>query len=282
MDVTFLGTSAANAYPLAFCRCENCARARDLGGLSLRRRSSALINDDLLIDLGPDIITGAFLAGRSLANVRYCLQTHSHADHLDPSHFEPRTAEWAVVGAEHLHFYGSAATLRRAAEHFEGFYDTRSLLDPQVQDALDLELHCVRVLEPFAVGDYRVTACPANHDSTVEPLLYAVEAGGRSVFYGTDTAALAEEAWEGLRRLRMRFNVVILDHTYGFGLPRGDHLSADQFVEHIVRMHGEGLMAEDARVFATHISHEGNPPHPALTELAAQHGYEIAYDGLTV
>ncbi len=37
-----------------------------------------------------------------------------------------------------------------------------------------------------------------------------------------------------------------------------------------------------ARVFATHIAHEGNPVHPELSAFAAQHGYEIAYDGFTV
>ncbi len=84
MLLTFLGTGSAEGYPNAFCRCGNCERARTLGGRSLRKRSSALINDDLLIDFGPDIMTASFMHSRSLASVRYCLQTHSHADHLDP------------------------------------------------------------------------------------------------------------------------------------------------------------------------------------------------------
>ena len=54
MMLTFLGTAAANAYPEAFCQCDNCEQARALGGPSLRKRSAALINDDLLIDLGPE------------------------------------------------------------------------------------------------------------------------------------------------------------------------------------------------------------------------------------
>ena len=59
MKVTFLGTSAANANPEAFCRCANCTRARELGGPSLRKRSAVLVNDDLLIDLGPDVQTAS-------------------------------------------------------------------------------------------------------------------------------------------------------------------------------------------------------------------------------
>jgi hypothetical protein len=42
MQLTFLGTAAANAYPEAFCGCANCEQTRVLGGPSLRKRSAAL------------------------------------------------------------------------------------------------------------------------------------------------------------------------------------------------------------------------------------------------
>lgn len=282
MHVTFLGTSAEDAYPSTFCRCKNCERARELGGPSLRKRSSALINDDLLIDIGPDITTGSFSCGRSLANVRYCLQTHSHPDHLDPSHLLARGADYAVFGIHRLHLFASAATIQKAAEHFQGFHDSGSLLDPKVGERLNLEIHPIEALQPFAVGSYRVTAFPANHDPLVEPLLYAIQSHGRCIFYGTDTATLPEEAWQGFNRFKLQFDVVILDHTYGPGVPGTDHLSAQQFIEHMARMRQEGLLTEKAHVFATHISHEGNPPHPDLVDFAMRHGYEIAHDGLTI
>jgi phosphoribosyl 1,2-cyclic phosphate phosphodiesterase len=47
-------------------------------------------------------------------------------------------------------------------------------------------------------------------------------------------------------------------------------------------MREEDLLTDQARAFATHIAHEGNPVHPELVGFAARHGYEIAYDGLTV
>jgi phosphoribosyl 1,2-cyclic phosphate phosphodiesterase len=47
-------------------------------------------------------------------------------------------------------------------------------------------------------------------------------------------------------------------------------------------MRAEGLLAGNARIFATHLAHDANPVHPELVALAAPHGYEIAYDGLTV
>jgi phosphoribosyl 1,2-cyclic phosphate phosphodiesterase len=93
---------------------------------------------------------------------------------------------------------------------------------------------------------------------------------------------LPEESWQALCRHTLRFDVVILDHTYGPAQTGSDHLDANQFVEHARRMRVEGLMDSNARVFATHIAHEGNPAHPDLESFAGQHGYEVAFDGLVI
>lgn len=282
MIITFLGTSAANAYPEAFCRCHNCKRARTMGGRSLRRRSAALINDDLLIDLGPDIMTASFSLGRPLTRVRYCLQTHGHDDHLDPSHLLSRTPGFGVVGAPRLHFFASPATLQRTAQLLRKDVAPASLLDPQVGQHLNLQIHEIQAMRPFQIGRYQVVAFPANHDPSVDPLLYAVTEGRYSIFYGTDTAALLEETWIGFHRFGLRFDVLVLDHTYGPDEEGTDHLDARRFVQHIERLHDERLLADGARVLATHIAHAGNHPHPELSDFASHHGYEVAYDGLTV
>ena len=282
MVITFLGTAAANAYPEAFCRCNNCERARALGGPSLRKRSAALVNDDLLIDLGPDIMPASSMHGHPLSRVRYCLQTHAHADHLDPSHFLSRSPELGVVGAPRLHFYASPGTVQLAAQLLERDCAPANLLDPEVGERLNLEIHQIEALQTFTVGPYQVTAFPANHDPPVDPLLYAVEMDGRSIFYGADTATLPEETWQGIHRRKLRFDLVIFDHTYGPDESGSDHLSARQFIEHVARMREEGLLADKARAFATHIAHEGNPVHPELADFASRHGYEVASDGLTV
>lgn len=280
MQITFLGTAAANGYPEAFCRCANCEEARALGGPSLRKRSAALINDDLLIDLGPDIVAASQQHGRSLANVRYCLQTHAHADHLDASLFLSRSPEYDVVGAPRLHFYASSATLRHAAALLERDCAPEGFLDPRMGDRLNVMLHVVEALRPFDAGSYRVTPFPANHDPLVEPLLYAIEQDGRCIFYGTDTAVLPESTWAAFHQFGLRFDLVVLDHTYGPGEPNTDHLNARQVGAYVARMRAEGLLAREGRAFATHISHPGNPVHPQLAAYAAHHGYAVAYDGL--
>lgn len=282
MIITFLGTSAANAYPEAFCRCDNCQRARVLGGPNLRKRSALLVNDDLLIDLGPDVMAASAIHRRLLIDVRCCLQTHAHADHLDPTHFLSRSPEYDVAGAPRLHFYASSGTIREASRVLERDLDGASLADPNVGQRLNLKVHQIGAMQTFAVGPYKVTAFPANHDPTVDPLLYAVESEGNRIFYGTDTAALSEEVWRAFHRLKLEFDIVILDHTYGPNEPAGDHLNAHGVIEHVARMREEGLLVDGGRAFATHISHPGNPVHDDLVGFAAQYGYEVAYDGLAV
>ena len=280
MKLTFLGTAAANAFPEAFCKCGNCQTARDLGGKNLRKRSAALVNDDLLLDLGPDIMASSQMHNISLTNVQFCLQTHPHADHMDLSHFLSRSPGFGVIGAPRLHFYASSQTLARADQTFLRDLCGFGLLDKQAEQELNLAIHVIEPLTPIKVGEYRVVAAPANHARNFGASLYAIEKDGCSIFYGTDTAEFMDETWQAFHDHELCFDLVVLDHTYGPDEPGSDHLCARQVAEHTRRMRSEGILKEGGRVFATHIAHEGNPSHDELSAYAKRKGYEIAYDGL--
>jgi phosphoribosyl 1,2-cyclic phosphodiesterase len=282
MQMTFLGTAAANAFPEAFCRCRNCRRARAEGGKSLRKRSAALINEDLLIDLGPDIMTASQMHQVDLTRIQYCLQTHPHADHMDLSHLLSRSPGFGVVNAPRLNFYASRATLERADQTFRRDLSEYGLFDNKAEETLNLKLHQVEPLQPFEAGPYRIIGFPANHAPGLGAMLYVIQSDGRTIFYGIDTATLFEETWRAFHKHNLRFDLVVLDHSYGLDEVGSDHLSAHQLVEHAERMREEGLLSDRGRVFATHIFHEGNPPHAELADFASKHGYEVAYDGLIV
>lgn len=282
MKLTFLGTAAATSYPLAFCRCIHCNQARQLGGKNLRKRSSIIINDDLLIDMGPDVMSASFMYNKSMADIRYCLQTHPHSDHFDASHLTTRIPEYMGIDTPPLQLYGSAETLQKMSEMVRNEGYVSDLFDPEAKKRLNIEVIPVTTFQPFNVGQYEVVAFPTNHDVSVKSLLYAIKEDDFTLFYGTDTDTLTDETWDGFHQLKMRFNVVILDHTYGPDADSGGHLNANRFIEHIGRMKKDHLLADDARIFATHISHEGNPIHSELSQYAANFSYEIAYDGLVL
>src|SRR5438445_654954 len=285
MKLRFLGTAASEGYPDAFCDCDNCRRARKVGGRSLRRRSAVLVNDDLLIDFGPDLMAAALMDGISLAPIRYCLQTHEHADHLDPSHFNSRSADFGVHGNPRLQYYATEGALAKAAAGL-GLRAPAGLADPGVGDRLNLTVHAIAPFQSFEAGPYRVRSVRAAHDPDhVAALLYLIERDGRTLFYATDTGELPEATWADLaarRRARQQIHVVALDHTFGMQDRVEGHMNWQQFTEQIARMRQEQLLADDARIFAHHLAHHSHPAHEELAAFAAEHGYEVAYDGLVV
>ena len=70
MKITMLGTGAIG-YPLTFCNCDNCNEARIRKGKSIRKRASMLINNDLLIDLGPDTQNAMSMYGKDMSKIAY-------------------------------------------------------------------------------------------------------------------------------------------------------------------------------------------------------------------
>ncbi len=277
MNLTFLGTSASEGFPNAFCDCENCKAARQAGGPSLRKRSSALINGDLLIDFGPDLMAAAQQHGVSLAQIQYCLQTHEHEDHLDPGHFGSRSAYCGVYDTPRLHWYASQGAIAKAGQAV-----ARELLEAEIDEKLNLTVTPIEPFQRLQVGPYDVLSVKANHAAPLMTMLYLIRQGDRTLFYGTDTSEMSEATWEALASYGHPFNVVVLDHTFGFKGRSGGHMNAEQFLEQVARLRQENLLAEDARIYATHLGHHSHPPHEELAQFARENGYLVAYDGLTV
>jgi phosphoribosyl 1,2-cyclic phosphate phosphodiesterase len=42
------------------------------------------------------------------------------------------------------------------------------------------------------------------------------------------------------------------------------------------------IIAPNTKIFASHISHEGNLPHDEFAIFAEKYGYSVAFDGLVV
>ena len=82
MKIQFLGTGASPSTPLPFCQCQVCRQARYVGGKNLRKRSSIIINEDMIVDIGPDIMSASYTYNISISDVAICLQTHFHEDPL--------------------------------------------------------------------------------------------------------------------------------------------------------------------------------------------------------
>ncbi len=280
MLLTFLGTGAATAYPLLSCRCPNCVMARKQGLSAYRRRASLLVNDALLLDLGPDCLSAAAAFGVDLTRVRYLLQTHAHSDHFDAGHLITRIAEYGSAETPPLTVCAHATCLAGMSFRLQLEEPGANLFDPAWRARLNLGILPIAHGERAQLGAYGVTALDCAHDPTAGSLLYIVENGESALLYGLDTPQLTEPAWAHLAGARPRLTAVVLDHTYGFSVRGGGHMGAEEAGETFRRLRSLGVLAENARLFASHFSHEGNPPQSELAPRAEALGYCAAYDGL--
>ena len=277
MKISVLGTSAATSMPLAFCNCPVCMQSRELGGKNIRKRSSIVINDELMIDLGPDSISACNMYGIDAGKIKYLLQTHSHSDHFDAGHFVTRWSDYATKDLGHLDIVCSQGTAEDM-NHWINENESIDLFDKKWQEDLKYKLHIVKHGEITRLGEYEIVAVDSKHDPRVEALVYIISSNGKSIFYGTDMLKISEDAWKILEN--HRFDAVFLDQTYGKGFNAGGHPDAGMVSDYVKTMKSKGIIDEKTLVYATHISHEGHATHEEMEKEAKSNGYKIAYDGM--
>ena len=256
MEVTLLGTGAADGWPNPWCSCGSCADAR--ARREQRRPTSALVDGVLLLDLAPGIPPD----GISLAEVRTVLVTHDHPDHCSP--FALLWRRWARLG-EPLTVVGPEPVLE-ACRPWIGPDDPVTLREIRPGDSLELDGYLVRGLG-------------ADHE--VPTVLYDVTGpDGNRLLYATDTGPLPEPTVAAVRRAA--FDVVLLEQTFGDAVDHGTrHLDLGTFPDQLRRLRSAGAVTDGTDVVAVHLSHH-NPPAPVLAQRLAAHGARIVTDGTTV
>ena len=79
----FLGTAAGDLIPSPFCECPICAAARKSGERRHKRyHSMLLLDEENLIDFGPELGAACIEFGLSLSRLRNVFLTHFHEDHF--------------------------------------------------------------------------------------------------------------------------------------------------------------------------------------------------------
>lgn len=280
MKITFLGTSAATSCPLIFCKCKVCIYARNNMGKDIRKRSSLLINDDLLIDLGPDITTSSAMYNIDLTKIKYILQTHGHSDHFDAGHLTTRLKEYATENVEYISLFASKETIKTLDMWLKTEEPEANLFDSNWLNRLHMDIKYVNHGECINVSDYNITPLESLHDVKENSLIFVINYNNKFIMYGTDLLTISERSWDILKSFKL--DLVILDQTYGKDKNAGGHLDASQVIGIVSKMKIEKIIHKNSMVYATHISHEGNDIHDVMENLAISNGYNIAYDGLII
>lgn len=280
MKFKVLGTAAATSIPLVFCNCTTCRNARTHKGHDYRLRSHAIIDDVVLIDLSPDLCSSTMQYNIDLNKVTVLLQTHSHSDHFDAGHFVTRWSEYATKNLNHLDIVASVGTLKGMNHWIKQNEPCIDLFGKEWQEDMKYSVIPIKSAETKRIGNYTITAIDSNHDANVEALIYLIEKDGKCILYGTDVLYLDDAAWKILSAKRI--DVLLLDQTYGKGCNNGGHLDVEQIGEIVTKMRTINAIHSETRIYATHISHEGNGTHDEMRAVAKNYGYDIAYDGMEI
>jgi len=264
VKVHLLGTGSADGWPNAFCTCASCNAARQAG--AVRGQTSALVDDRLLIDCGPEIPAAAGRHGADLSMVRTLLFTHAHPDHVGPAALLFR--HWARRD-ERLDVFGPAAALDQL-EHWLAPDDP-------------VHLHPVHAGDVFEADGFEISALIAAHgdESIGEALLYTVrDQHGQGLFYATDTGPLPDATLTAVRDAQ--FDLLLLEETFGDHLAHdNDHLDLRTFPDQLRRLHSVGAVTASTDVIAVHLSHH-NPPPRLLEQRLAPWNARLVPDGTVV
>ena len=276
VKITLLGTGAVG-YPLAFCNCQNCKNAREHKGKSIRKCSSILINDDLIIDLGPDTQTAMNMYDKDMGKIKYLLQTHSHTDHYDENILCSRLEYKTKKNINKIEIFAKSSCIQIMRDRINQIENIDIFTDDG-EKKINIQCNAVNSGEKFKFGDYKVKAIHTLHDE--DALLYVVSWGDTSIFYATDTSSLTDEALNQLRGIKLDF--IFMDHTFGNVDYSFSHLNEKLFLEQLDKLKNIGCIDENTQIYGTHISHEGHSYHEEIEENAMKNGYHIAYDGMTL
>lgn len=273
MKIRYLGTAAAEGLPALFCSCDTCKKARALGGRNIRMRAQALIDDMLLLDLGPDLLSHSIRFGIDLTTLQHCLVTHNHEDHFYEDNLNYIRRGCFSTPPENWVFrvYANAEI-------------TQTVAAIGASSSGQLEGICVEPFYPFAIGKYTVTALKALHGAK-DPYVYIISDGKKTLLYTHDSDIFPDETWAYLRESGIRFDLVSMDCTEGAmeSIPYQGHMCLGY--NRILRQKLMEIGAADEKTIfvSNHFSHNGKAAcYNDYAPLAEKDGILTSYDGMEI
>ncbi len=269
MRLQLLGTAASEGWPAPFCLCDACQEARRRGGLNLRSRSNALLDDDFKIDWGADTLTQLQRTGRHAQGVRTLVFTHQHSDHIVPGELDWARTPFTLTPPAPIAVYGNAQVLEMLREAFPG--EKSSAFEFH---GLESERETVT-----AAGD-SILPLPADHVAGAFTLL--IKRGQKSLFYGHDSGLYPQPTLAALQA-HGALDIVLMDCTSGGqSTSNRGHMGTDGVIQMKQELQKRGAITDKTRVIATHFSHNGKLGHEELMRALLPHEIEVAFDGMLI
>ncbi|HPS34417.1 MAG TPA: MBL fold metallo-hydrolase [Oscillospiraceae bacterium] len=273
MQIKYLGTAAAEGIPGLFCHCENCRRARELGGHNLRSRSQALVNNKILIDWPADTYMHMIDNAIDYACISTLLVTHTHSDHFYPADLAMRRPGFAHIDdCKPLDIYGSEDIRPEIENHVEKWPENSPNL---------IRVHTAAPRVTFEAEGCLITPFEAAH-GTQHPYVYVIESGQKALLYAHDTDIFDDDVWNFIKNRGWRFDFVSLDCTNGTKpIDYRGHMDLERNRKFRELLTGLGAAGENTVFCLNHFSHNAeNALYDDMAAIAEKEGLLVSYDGM--
>lgn len=269
MLIKYLGTSAAEGLPGAFCMCEGCKKAITAGGKNIRLRSSILINNELMLDIPPDFVYYRIKYALDISLLKMILITHTHHDHFNPQ----------ILGYNSSSFALSPVPLKIFLSPYAKDLFLKTIFEKR--NALNnITLIEVEPFKSFVEGDYTITPLEAAHN-TPQSLIYLIDYKGIKMLYGNDTGMFTQNTFDYLQNIKL--DIVSLDGTMGKKSGKFfRHMSFDEIISLKKYLLQNKNCDQNSLFIATHFSHFINMLHKEIEELFKPYDIITAFDGMEI
>lgn len=289
MNVTFLGTGAAEGVPPIFGRNAHFTDLRRRGGPDIRTRSSIRLGARYQIDFTPDIFSQMLSTGLDTFDLEHLLITHTDHDHFQLEGVVSKEMPRDTNGKP-LHLYLSplaARWLERALPVLlPGFAQSA---ERRAAFETKYPVHVLDYFSEAEVGDLQVSTLKGNHkglEADEWSVNYLItRRDGTRLLYASDTGYYGEDTWEYLQDAAV--DLLIMECTFGGRRDRDaypfGHLHCESFVHMLERMQRIGAIHDRSAVYATHINPDQGLDHESLQSWFHNSPFpqvRIAYDGL--
>ena len=252
MEITFLGTGAAEGVPAINCKCEHCTRALNEQGKLVRQRNAILFslpNYELLVDAPPGIRT--MISHYNITHLSGVLATRSRYDHIGGiREFEYWLGELDFLAEERLFEMIKG-------EHWTEKLDRLMFHIPYYPGA-SLYFSGFSIIPFAARGPQPIFGISIKEDS-------------KRVIYTSDTPTQLTN----YARSAMQGCDVLIVNTPTFDMVQANHINSQEAIKLAEQVRAE-------RLILTYISHR-NKPHDELEEhISHLNGVSVAFDGMKI
>lgn len=233
------------------------------------------MDNALLIDFPADTYMHFLMHNVEAYNIKSCIITHSHSDHLYAEDTFCRLPPYAHINSkEPLTIYSAKSGYENLKSTFGKYAETEYV-----------HLREITPFVPFETDGYHILPVEATHDVNSTPVLYVIEKDGKRLFYSHDSDMYSEKTWNALKNIGKPMNLVSLDCTDGCINPRNyvGHMSIYTASDTREIMLKKGIADGNTVFVLNHFSHNAvNVVYDDFVKIAEKENFLVSYDGMMV